>query len=200
MVDVPAVLLSTLERLHQGEPSLDAQPLPLMEAFEALRDALKEQGLLDDDTLIMLASGENRIILDAQGNFVTSPLFKNIKTPCAVFSAGPCTREFAQRGEALRASLDDMAQLFGARVPCVKVPHGPAGAHLIKDQGFLVTGRFPAEVVAAAILVEKACRAELLAPKIGQLHYLNPALCAAEHAVYLASYSKHEREANDGLR
>lgn len=200
MVDVPAVLLSTLERLRQGEPLPDAQPLPLMEAFESLCDALKEQGLFGADTLVMLSSGENRVTLDARGSFVTSALFKNVKTPCAVFSAGPFTREFARRGTALRASCDDMAQLFGARVPCVRIPHGPAGAYLIKDRGFLVTGRYMAEAVAAAILMEKACRAELLAPKIGQPRYLNPVLCAAEHAVYLASYSKHEKEANDGLR
>ena len=48
--------------------------------------------------------------------------------------------------------------------------------------------------------MEKACRAELLAPKIGQLQYLNPALCVVEHTVYLASYSQHEKEASDELR
>lgn len=200
MVDVPAVLLSTVERLRKDEPLPDTRPLPLLEAFEAVREALKEQELYNDDTLVLLADGESRIILDAQGKLVTSPLFKSVTTPFAVLSSGASSLECARRGTPLKASCDDMAQLFGPRVPCVKVPRGQASAYLIKDQGFLVTGRFPAEVVAAAILVEKACRAELLAPKIGQLHYLNPALCAAEHAMYLASYSKHEREANDGLR
>lgn len=131
---------------------------------------------------------------------MSSPLFKNIAAPFAVFGSGPYTRTFAQKNAALKASCDDMAQLFGAQVPCVRIPHGPAGAYLIKDKGFLVTGRYEGEVVAAAILVEKACRAELLAPKVGQLHYLNPALCMVEHAVYLASYSQHEKEASDELR
>ncbi len=190
MIDVASYVLHALERLRQGEQSLDARPQPLMETFDALRDTLKGQGLFDDDTLVLLSGGDNRIVLDAEGKLVSSPLFKNIMAPFAVFSSGPCTREFAQKGVALRASCDDMAQLFD----------GPAGAYLIKDKGFLVTGRFVGEVVAAAILVEKACRAELLAPKIGQLQYLNPALCVVEHTVYLASYSQHEKEASDELR
>jgi ribulose-5-phosphate 4-epimerase/fuculose-1-phosphate aldolase len=68
----------------------------------------------------------------------------------------------------------------------------------VEGRGFVVTGRYVEELVAAAILIEKACRAEMLAPKVGQIHYLNPALCMAEHAVYLASYSKREKEAHDG--
>lgn len=200
MIDVASYVLHALERLRQCEQSLDARPQPLMETFDALRDTLKGQGLFDDDTLVLLSGGDNRIVLDAEGKLVSSPLFKNIMAPFAVFSSGPCTREFAQKGVALRASCDDMAQLFGAQAPCVRIPHGPAGAYLIKDKGFLVTGRFVGEVVAAAILVEKACRAELLAPKIGQLQYLNPALCVVEHTVYLASYSQHEKEASDELR
>ena len=97
----------------------------------------------------------------------------------------------------LRASTDDMAQMFGVQVPCGEAPWGNPIAFLLKDQGFLVTGRYVGELVAAAILVEKTCRIELLAPHVGEIHYLNPVLCLAEHAVYRASYSKHEREASD---
>lgn len=200
MVDVASYLLSALERLRQGEQSLDARPQPFMESFDTLRDALRKQDLFGDDTLVLLSGGDNRIVLNAEGELVSAPLFKNIRAPFAVFGSGPYTREFVQKGLALGASCDDMAQLFGAQVPCVRIPHGPAGAYLIKDKGFLVTGRFVGEVVAAAILVEKACRAELLAPKIGQLQYLNPVLCVVEHTVYLAFYSQHEKEASDELR
>jgi hypothetical protein len=200
MVDVVSYVLAALDRLKQGAPSLDAQPQPLMKTFDAIREKLDELGLFGQDSLVLLSGGDNRIILDAKGELVSSPLFKNITAPYAVFSSGPHTRKFAQRGTSLKASCDDMAQLFGYSVPCVRIPRGPAGEYLIKDKGFLVTGRFESEVVAAAILVEKACRTELLAPKLGKLHYLNPALCKAEHAVYLASYSRHEKEANSGLR
>ena len=200
MVDVASYVLRALERLKQGAPSLDAQPQPLMQTFDALRDTLREQDLFSDDSLVLLSGGGNRVVLNAKGELVSSPLFKNIAAPFAVFGSGPYTRTFAQKNAALKASCDDMAQLFGAQVPCVRIPHGPAGAYLIKDKGFLVTGRYEGEVGAAAILVEKACRAELLAPKVGQLHYLNPALCMVEHAVYLASYSQHEKEASDELR
>lgn len=200
MVDVVSYVLHALDRLRQGEQPLDARPQPLMETFDTVRDTLKELDLFDDDTLVLLSGGDNRIVLDAEGELVSSPLFKNIAAPFAIFSSGPYSREYAQKGVALKASCDDMAQLFGAQLSCVRIPHGPAGSYLIKDKGFLVTGRFVGEVVAAAILVEKSCRAELLAPQIGQLQYLNPALCMIEHAVYLASYSQHEKEASDGLR
>ena len=53
MVDVASYVLHALERLRQGEQSLDARPQPLMETFDALRDTLKGQGLFDDDTLVL---------------------------------------------------------------------------------------------------------------------------------------------------
>ena len=173
-------------------------PVSLMDDYRSIREALKDEGLWPADALVMVAKGGNRAIFDAQGTTVSSQLFDRVEEPYALFSHGDYSLRYAAEGRPLRASTDDMAQLFGAQVPCGEAPWGHPVAFLLKGQGFLVTGRYVGELVAAAILIEKACRIELLAPRVGQVRYLNPALCLAEHAVYRASYSKHEREASDG--
>ena len=175
-----------------------ASPGMPIETLESIRGALEPLGLFSDDALLFMSGGGNRIIMDASGTIVGSSLFDNVDAPLALFDQGTFALEYAKRGQALKASTDDMAQLFGPRVPCGVRPWGRTPAFLVEGRGFVVTGRYEEELVAAAILIEKACRAEMLAPKVGQIHYLNPALCMAEHAVYLASYSKREKEAHDG--
>lgn len=186
--------------LRQRGDAKDLHPQPLMERFESIRSRLQDLGLFGDDTLVLLSSGGNRVIVDAKGTLVSSSLFDRINASYAVFSAGTYSLKYAGTNLPLKASCDDMAQLFGPRVPCGDSPWADLGAFLVKDRGFIVTGRYEDELIAAAILIEKACRVELLSHKVGIPHYLNPALCLAEHAVYLASYSKHEKEANDGQR
>ena len=41
MIDVASYVLHALERLRQGEQSLDARPQPLMETFDALSSMQK---------------------------------------------------------------------------------------------------------------------------------------------------------------
>lgn len=188
---------SRLSSRKQGDVRSAASPKAPAETLSSIKDKLAPLGLFSDEALLFLSGGGNRIIMDASGGLVGSSLFDNVDAPFALFDVGTFALEYAKRGKALKASTDDMAQLFGARVPCGERPWGRSNAFLVRDRGFVVTGRYEEELVAAAILIEKACRAELLAPKIGQIQYLNPALCAAEHAVYLASYSKREKEAND---
>ena len=171
-----------------------SKPASLQDDFDAIKEQLSEVGLFHDNSLVLLAKEGNRIVLDAQGTLVSTPFFERVQAPCALFSHSDATLRYAAQGQPLRASTDDMAQLFGARVPCGTAIWGNPTAFLLKDQGFLVTGRYVGELVAAAILIDKACRAELLAPKIGELTYLNPVLCMAERAMYLASYSRHEKE------
>lgn len=176
----------------------DPRPLPLVERAQAVMDQLDAQGILGEDTLVFVAEGGNRVVVDVTGRLVSSSLFERVKAPYALFASGTYALEYARQGKPLRASIDDMAQLFGPVVPCGEVPRASLPAFLVRDRGYVVTGRYAGELVAAAILMEKACRVELLAPAVGEVHRLNPALCMAEHAVYLASYSKHEREASDG--
>lgn len=172
------------------EASVPAVP-PLSE-FEEIRQQLKENGLFGDETLVLIAHDGVRVVFDSEGRLVRSELFDAIKAPLALFTPGTHALTFATRGLPVYASNDDMAQMFGYALPCVDIPPKKGPAFLIRDRGFLVTGRFANELVAAAILAEKLCRIELLAPAIGAVHHLNPALCAAEHAVYRAAYSKRQ--------
>lgn len=169
-----------------------------VDTLNLAKDRLAPLGLFSDEALLFVSGGGNRIIMDATGALVGSSLFDNVDASLALFDVGTYAFEYAKRGRALKASTDDMAQLFGPRVPCGARPWANSPAFLVRDRGFVVTGRYEEELIASAILIEKACRAEVLASEIGQIHYLNPALCMAEHAVYLASYSKREKEAHDG--
>ena len=172
-------------------------PSPLSE-FDEIRRQLLAQCLFDDKTLVLIAHDGARVVFDSQGNPVRSKLFDRVTAPFALFTPGAYARRQSEREAAVKASNDDMAQLFGHELPCVDVPRRDMPAALIRNRGLLVTGRFPKELVAAAILCEKSCRVELLAPVIGQVHRLDPALCAAEHAVYLAAYSRRQlRDASD---
>lgn len=184
---------------HRNRSSEDTRehPSPLS-AFDEIRRQLLVQALFDDETLVLIAHDGERVVFDAQGNPAHSELFDRITAPFAVFTPGTYARRQSEREVAVKASNDDMAQLFGYELPCVDIPRRDMPAALIRNRGLLVTGRFPKELVAAAILCEKSCRVELLAPAIGHAHYLNPALCAAEHAVYLAAYSRRQlRDASD---
>ena len=59
----------------------------------------------------------------------------------------------------------------------------------------MAVGRYPKEVVAAAILVEKMAKTEVLGSALGKIHYINPLLTKIMHLVYKKRYSRREREA-----
>lgn len=178
-------------RRNRSPEDTREHPSPMSE-FDEIRGQLLAQGLFDDETLVLIAHDGARVVFDAQGNPTHSELFDRVTAPFALFTPGTHARRQSEREAAVKASIDDMAQLFGYELPCVDVPRGDMPAALIRNRGLLVTGRFPKELVAAAILCEKSCRVELLAPAIGQVHHLNPMLCSAEHAVYLAAYSRRQ--------
>ena len=185
------------DRGSQTQESPQGYPSPLSE-FDEIRRQLLAQGLFDDETLVLIARDGERVVFDAQGHPVRAGFFDCVAAPFALFTPGTHARRQSEQEAAVKASTDDMAQLFGYELPCVDVPHRDMPAALIRNRGLLVTGRFPKEPVAAVILGEKLCRVELLAPAIGQAHHLNPMLCAAEHAVYLAAYSRRQlRDTSD---
>ena len=175
----------------------ETRPIPVEKTLNEIKSGLSELGLFNDESLLLITQGSVRIVLDATGQVVTTALFKRVNAPLAFFSWGPFSREYSAKRRPLKASTDDMAQMFGAAIPYVRRPERPANAYLIVDQGFVVTGRYPSELIAAAILVEKGCKTELLAPSIGTVNHLPALLAAAERAVYLAAYSKGEKEAHD---
>ncbi len=154
---------------------------------------LSKAGLLQEETVFLMPG---KIILNAEGEPVSSFLFDEISAGYALYTYGTYTKAYAERNRPLKASIDDAAQMFGSRVPVREKPGKRDAACLIWG-GFVVTGRFAGELAAAAVLMEKACQTELLAEKIGRVRYLDPVLAEAEHAVYMLKYSKHEKEAAD---
>lgn len=169
----------------------------IIQKYLYLSSCLKKEGLFHEDTLFLLPG---KIVLNAEGERTSSPLFDMLKADNALFTGGEYSRLYAGKKQELRPSVDDMAQMFGRTVPSRILPRRNDNACLIQNKGFVVTGRFENELIAAALLVEKACMTEILAGKIGQIRYLNPVLAEAEHAVYLMKYSKHEKEAADERR
>ena len=167
------------------------------EVFESIRSQLTALGLFDSRSLAMLGDGPDRRVLDAEGNEADGTLFAAVAAPMAVFTAGRFSGAYAAGGKPLRACTDDMAQMFGPRVRCLDAPGG-APACLIRGRGFVVTGRFTGELIAAAILMEKMCMAAMLSPALGGLRTLAGPLCALEHRVYLQKYSRPARQAAAG--
>ena len=164
--------------------------------FEAVRAQLSELGLFDRRSLVMLRQRGGRVVLNAEGKRVAPTMFEGVTAELAVLTAGRYALQYAALGKPVTASTDDMAMMFGHRVRCVDRPDGGDAAYIIRGRGFLVTGRFESELIAACILMEKMCKAELLAPAAGKVRHLNPALSALEHSVYMKKYSKNEREAS----
>lgn len=169
----------------------------IIQTYLYLSSCLKKEGLFHADTLFLLPGN---IVLNAEGERTSSPLFDMLKADCALFTYGEYSRMYAEKKQGLRPSIDDMAQMFGSTVASRILPARNDNACLIQNKGFVVTGRFEKELTAAALLIEKACRTEILAGKIGQIRYLGPVLAEAEHVVYLMKYSKHEKEAADERR
>lgn len=150
---------------------------------------LKDQNLLTDQTLLMFKENNTKMIVNFRGELIENDLFKNIQEDFAIFTYGTYSKVYVQRGKALIASSDDASQMFGHKVKCIK-DKTPKSNALIFNEGFLVVGRSPDEVITASILIEKMCKAELLAPKIGKIKYLNRVLSKIEHVVYKNIYSK----------
>lgn len=104
----------------------------------------------------------------------------------------------AQRMRALKAELDDMAQIVGltARVAASLEPEEIArclrgrNSCFVKDAGMLITGRAVSEAVTGAILLEKAAMTHLLAKKIGGAKRVPLFSAALMHFIYQKKYSK----------
>ena len=111
--------------------------------------------------------------------------------------APPGVRKVSGTMNALRASLDDMAQIVGVTARVARAPEPRAlcaalknrNACFVRDQGMLVTGRSAGEAVTAAILLEKAARTELLARRIGGARPVPLFAALLMHAVYQKKYS-----------
>lgn len=179
---------------REAETSMAAKE----EQFRSIRERLAALGLFGPDSLVMLDGEGGRSVVDGSGKAAAADIFDGISAKMAVLTAGPYASRYAAGGGAVRASTDDTAQMFGACVRFVDKPAEKGSAFLLRDRGFVVTGRFENELAAACILMEKMCMAELLAPALGGVKPLARPLCALERRIYLKKYSRPARLASQG--
>jgi ribulose-5-phosphate 4-epimerase/fuculose-1-phosphate aldolase len=114
-----------------------------------------------------------------------------------VFACTPDSVTVSSKGKAVKPALDDTAQLIGEDIPVIDEINSALilkavenrGGCLINGAGILGVGRNLTEAVAAVQIIEKACEAEVLAPKIGGVHYLPHETAAALRKEFLESYS-----------
>ncbi|MEG2054421.1 MAG: class II aldolase/adducin family protein, partial [Oscillospiraceae bacterium] len=148
------VTKESLELLEKQLQNLvpTAQPLPVLV-------------LKSNDENCITANGDEK-----QGE-VFSAIFKEKSDVKAIMLINTeYTMLTAQKLTVLKASLDDMAQIVGitAKIAndftentilnCLK----KRNACLVKGKGMLVTGRSSKEALTTAVLLEKACRTEIL--------------------------------------
>lgn len=103
----------------------------------------------------------------------------------------------AASGKSVPAQLDDMAQMIGARIPCVPPEPERVLAALQKHSAVLVSGLggvcradTEGDCVALCALMEKACIAFLHTGAMGVRGRLSPFDTLLMRAFYLKSYSK----------
>lgn len=161
-----------------------------MKDIKQIIGALKDFNLLSAKTLIC----KEGKVYNSESKEIEISFFSNIKVPFAVFSVGKYSHEYLKEARALRPSTDDSAMMFGGKVKVIKKGY-PTTNCLILGDGFVAVGRYPKEVVAAAILVEKMAKTEVLGSALGKIHYINPLLTKIMHLVYKKRYSRREREA-----
>lgn len=111
---------------------------------------------------------------------------------------GTYAAQIAADMRALRAELDDMAQIVGltARVASTLEPQEierclrGRNSCFVKGEGMLITGRSIGETMTGAILLEKAAMTHILAKKIGGAKRVPLFSAALMHFIYQKKYSK----------
>lgn len=121
------------------------------------------------------------------------------EVPNAAVSGGDYTVLWADRGEPLRAQLDDMAQMLGPRVLCVE----PAAedviqalkkrdAVFVRGVGAIVQAADPDDREALCLLTEKSALCALHAAGLGVKAHLSTLDAALMRLVYQKKYAKRK--------
>lgn len=119
--------------------------------------------------------------------------------PDAEISGGSCSLLWADRGETLRAQLDDMAQMLGGQVPCVEPLAEDVirelkkrDAVFVKGVGALVKGEDPDDREALCLLTEKSALCALHTAGMGAEVRLGALDTGLMRLVYKKKYSKRK--------
>ena len=119
--------------------------------------------------------------------------------PDAEISGGDGAVLWADRGEALRAQLDDMAQMLGSRIPCAE-PSAAAILRMLSKQdavfvrgvGAIIRAADPDDREALRLLTEKSALCALHAAGLGVMAHLSGLDAALMHLIYQKKYAKRK--------
>lgn len=119
--------------------------------------------------------------------------------PAAEVSGGSCSLLWADRGETLRAQLDDMAQMLGPRIPRAE-PSATAilrtlskqDAVFVRGVGAIIRAADPDDREALRLLTEKSALCALHAAGLGVKVHLSRLDAALMHLIYQKKYAKRK--------
>ncbi len=118
--------------------------------------------------------------------------------PMADYVSSPALLTWAEKGRGIRAQLDDMAQMIGVRIPCVKGTEGVIrklerkNAVLVPRFGAVVNAEDSDDVEALKLLCEKSAVCALHVRAWGKRCVVGLAGVLLMRAVYTLKYSKQK--------
>jgi L-ribulose-5-phosphate 4-epimerase len=128
-------------------------------------------------------------------------VFDNRKVNCVLEVKTPYVTRAAELGHAMRAYIDDMAQIGGPYIKCLPIwatprdiaaalPNEATAAVLIPRFGAVCTGPTEDEAEAMMLVLDKCARAALLEDTKYKPNPVNPLIAVFEHKYYVNKYSK----------
>jgi len=124
---------------------------------------------------------------------------EKVEAGAMVLCTSPAIMRAAKRGRTVLPYVDDMAQIAGPTVRCVKASAGSdkledklkgRSAVLVRGQGALCFGPDLDEAEAVCMVLEKGCLAARYASKTKHAKPVNRVAALLEHVVYQRKYSK----------
>ena len=111
----------------------------------------------------------------------------------------PYIRLMSAYGKTMLPYIDDLAQIAGTSVRCVKSDAGKnaiakgiknRACVFVQGKGAICVGKDASEAEAVCMVLEKGCQAAYLARIVGNIPPVGAASAAIERTVYVAKYSK----------
>jgi L-ribulose-5-phosphate 4-epimerase len=184
-----------------------ADAFAIAHALEDVAKSRYRRMLQESDLLSILPTKEEMDAVDLCGSDLSG--YYQVIHPCpyseaaAVFSSAPFTAAASRLPiSELFPYIDDQAQMIGTSLRVIPqdaddqmIQDALQGrnAVLIRGKGAICTGDSPEDVDAAVMVLEKGCRAALLAMAAGDAGKIFPLLpehAAADRSSYVNSYSK----------
>ena len=135
---------------------------------------------------------------DPDADLHSSIYHYNSRIGALISSRAPFCKTVSSTGEKVRPYVDDIAQMIGIDIKCFKIEDKrkiinqlkKRGAILLKEMGALCAAASLDDLLAAAMITEKACAIHVQASFIGGAKAINVIESALMRFVYMNFYSK----------